>query len=433
MTKALIIGAGIGGLASAISIKDVCSSVYIAEKSPHITDVGAGIQLGPNATRILMEWGLKSALSQCAFEPQSVQVLSAVTGQELAKMNLGLSFRDKYSAPYLTLHRADLHHLLYAHALQSSGVTVLLGHEAQDLELSDQGVKAGFKDPGALSPVQVNSLECDFAVGADGVWSQLKSLLKDRAAEQRFEVSVAQKKLQPLAGASFSGDLAYRSLAKQENLPSSLRSNSVRVWLAPYMHMVQYPIRGGEYLNNVLFLDAQHFRLRVLNDSDQLNSQSWNLDIDPAQVKLFLNEVLSRYCSAIQNSVQGLDWSVWPMMFAQPISTPDQMGTGRLALLGDAAHPMLPYLAQGAGMAIEDADELGRQFRARGTQRPELVIAEYANRRWARNAAVQQRAIRNQKIFHSRGLVAFARDQSLRLLGAAAMDMPWLYGYKRSD
>jgi salicylate hydroxylase len=433
MTKALIIGAGIGGLASAISMKDFCSSVYVAEKSPLITDVGAGIQLGPNATRILIEWGLESALSQCAFEPQSVQVLSAATGKELAKMNLGLSFRDKYAAPYLTLHRADLHHLLYTRAQQSSGVTVLLGHELQELELSDQGVRAGFKDLGSRSALQMHSLECDFAVGADGVWSQVKSLLKDRVAKQRLKVSDAQRGTQPMTGASFSGDLAYRSLAKQEKLPSSLRLNSVRVWLAPHMHMVQYPIRGGEYLNNVLFLDTQHFHLKTHEGLDQLNSQSWNLDIDTTQVNLFLNEVFSRYCKEIQDSTQGLPWSVWPMMFAQPIHSPDQMALGRVALLGDAAHPMLPYLAQGAGMAIEDANELGQLLSVMGTQRPELVISEYANRRCARNSAVQKRAIRNQKIFHSSGLVAFARDQSLRLLGAVAMDMPWLYGYKGSE
>jgi salicylate hydroxylase len=204
-------------------------------------------------------------------------------------------------------------------------------------------------------------------------------------------------------------------LIRQADLPERLRSQSVTAWLGPKMHAVQYPVRGGEWLNIVAFVHGD-----VPSDFE-----NWDHTANAADLGIHLTDG----CPQLQDMVNAAPaWRLWVMHDRPPIHGPYQMAQGRVALLGDAAHPMRPYLAQGAGMAIEDAAELGMVLKQAAPQNVLTSLQQYAEHRWQRNARVQARALRNGQIFHATGPVRWGRDAAMRLLGERLLDMPWLYG-----
>jgi salicylate hydroxylase len=240
-------------------------------------------------------------------------------------------------------------------------------------------------------------VEGDVLVGADGLWSRVRSQLLDDGAPR------------------VAGHLAYRAMVPQAGLPAALRSRQVTAWLGPRLHVVQYPVRGGEWLNVVAIVHGHvHGGL-----------EDWDHGANAADLQAHL----ARACGALRALIDAVpDWRLWVLCDRLPVSGADQMARGRIALLGDAAHPMRPYLAQGAGMAIEDAVELARQLaQADGVLDVPTLLQRYALNRWQRNAHVQARSIRNGEIFHMEGPMAWARDASLRLLGERLLDVPWLY------
>ena len=216
------------------------------------------------------------------------------------------------------------------------------------------------------------------------------------------------------------GYVAFRAIAAQALLPEPLRSRQVTVWLGPHMHVVHYPVRSGEWLNVVVIVRGE-----LPGEADPWNHGVSASDLDD------LGRVLAGSCRALRDLLQALGgWQRWALHDRPPMQGAHQHAVGRVALLGDAAHPMLPFLAQGAGMAIEDAAELGRvlgQALDPVFDVP-LVLQRYALNRWQRNARVQARALRNGQIFHAGGLLRWGRDASLKLLGERLLDMPWLYG-----
>ena len=385
----LIAGGGLGGLAAALGAVRAGWQARLFEQAEEFGEVGAGIQLGPNAMRLLASWGLEAQVQRLAAFPEALVVRSALNGAVLGRMTLGDFIAARYGAPYATIHRADLHALVLDAARQAGVGLKLRSRIAAVLP----GVGAV-----ALRMEDGSDVEGDALIGADGLWSVVRSHVHADGP--------------PLA----TGHLAYRALVAQQDLPAALRQQDVQVWMGPHMHLVSYPVRAGEQLNVVA----------IVHGAPRGDAMDW----DSAAVTTELLAAMGAVAAPLRDLVQAMPrWRLWTLHDRPPMTGPDEMVRGRIALLGDAAHPMRPYLAQGAGMALEDADELRRALaQANGAVRDvPLALRRYALNRWKRNARVQARARRNGRIFHSTGFVRWGRDVSMRLLGERLLDLPWLY------
>ena len=390
----LIAGGGIGGLAAALAVARVGWDVRLYERAPEFSEVGAGVQLGPNVTRILRAWGLEDALAAVAAFPARLRVRSAQSGAELGVLALGAQALERYGAPYATIHRADLHALLQQAAAGEPRVQLNLDHELTDF--TDNGRVVTLETAGG------HPVEGDALLGADGVWSRVRQQLLDDGPPRA------------------SGHLAYRTMLRQSALPQALRTLDVTAWLGPRLHVVQYPVRGGDWMNLVA----------IVHGDPPARPQDWDHHANAADLQRALGSTSAALRDVIaavpEATVNPHAWRLWALADRPPVAGPEQMARGLVALLGDAAHPMRPYLAQGAGMAIEDAAELARSLAMDAIDLP-TRLKRYALARWQRVARVQARSIRNGQIFHSTGLVRFGRDASIKLLGERILDVPWLY------
>ena len=385
-----VVGAGVAGLATALACARAGHRVQVFEQVREFAPVGAGIQLGPNATRVLHDLGLESAVRAVAAFPAELQVRSGIDARLLGVLPLGKQAQTRYGAPYATLARADLHHIL---------LTALEAHTQASLYLASH-IDSAQQDSGAVqfrtADGMVRRVECMAA--ADGLWSKLRSqVLYDTPPDA-------------------TGHIAYRALVPQADLPEDLRSAVVTAWLGPNFHAVTYPVRGGAWLNAVV----------VVHGVGEGESDNWSQPAEPEAVAARLDGA----ALALRDLVQAMGaWQSWTLFDRPPLRSAALMGAARIALVGDAAHPMRPYLAQGAGMALEDSWCLARELSRPGFSVDQAVQA-YANARWQRNARVQKRAARNGVWFHSSGARARVRDLGMRVLGARTLDMPWLYGYR---
>lgn len=399
--QVLVAGGGIGGLAAALGASRAGWDVRLYERAAAFSEVGAGVQLGPNVVRRLQAWGLQSPLQAVAAFPARLLVRCALSGRELAELPLGATAIERYGAAYATIHRADLHGLLLAAVTKYTDTQLNLAHA---IEGFTDGSTATHAIPGAETAVTVRTsrgkeVEGDALVGADGLWSLTRQQLLGGAPPRA------------------TGHLAYRALVPQDALPNALRTQQITVWLGPRLHVVQYPVRRGELQNLVVIAEGPAPE----------DMPGWDHAANAAD----LEHALQGACTALQHVVYGVaaaggGWRLWPLCDRPPVRSGGDMARGLVALLGDAAHPMVPYLAQGAGMAIEDAAELQRALSMHDLEVP-LRLTRYALNRWQRNARVQARATRNGRIFHAMGPVRWGRDASLRLLGARVLDLPWLY------
>lgn len=382
----VIAGGGIGGLAAALACARQRVPVQLLERATQLSEVGAGIQIGPNVTRILQAWGLGAALAEVAAFPKQLQARDAQTGQVLGTLRLGERAQALYGASYATIHRADLQGLLQR-AVQDAGLALHLGQTVHGWYETEEALQ--------VNTAEGLSLQVSALIGADGIWSAVRQqLLGD-------------------ASARFTGHLAYRALVAQADLPTHLRSDQVTVWMGPRLHVVHYPVRSGQWLNLVA----------VVHGAKPDQAQDWD-QAGHTQALMQAMGVVGRDLHERLASVPA--WRQWALHDRSPVSGASDMAQGRVALLGDAAHPMRPYLAQGAGMAIEDAQALAQCLSVGNATVAEQLQA-YAEQRWARNARVQARAIRNGRIFHAQGAVALGRNLSMRLMGERVMDVPWLY------
>jgi salicylate hydroxylase len=387
MSEILVAGGGIGGLAAALACGRAGARVRLFERAAAFAEVGAGVQLGPNAVRVLDGWGLTDELRRVASFPERLRVRDAASGRALGQLQLGAAMHERYGQPYATVHRADLHGLLLRTAQAEAGVTLTLGASLERFEDGPHQVRACFAD-GAQA-------DGDALIGCDGVWSKVRQQLLHDGPPR------------------VTGHLAFRAVVPQAPLPPSLRSLDVTVWLGPRLHVVQYPVRGGEWLNVVAVIEGHSDR----------DAQGW----DHGGMISDVRRAMGRVCAPLGSLIDAIAlWRFWVLQDRAPLRAPSQYLGQRVTLLGDAAHPMRPYQAQGAAMALEDAQALGLLL-AGSPQDPVAVIGRYAQLRCPRNARVQLRSERNGRIFHLDGIVRSARDAAMRVLGEGLLDTPWLY------
>lgn len=388
----LVVGGGIGGLASALAISRSRHRVDVFEQAAAFGEIGAGIQIGPNVTRRLHQLGLADGLATMAACPDALVVQGAGSGAELARLPLGDAMRRRYGAPYLCVHRADLHSLLLeAVRARGTGTLVTDAHIAQ-VEVGDDLV--------CVSSSGARAWEGEALVGADGLWSVARQRLESPSAAEPPRVT---------------GHTAWRGIVAQADLPQALRRQRIDVWLGPRLHAVAYPVRGGAWLNVVVIAEA----------APAGDARDW----DQASSLAALQQATGRSGSGLQALLEAMPgWRAWTLSDRPPVASAADMAHERIALVGDAAHPMVPYLAQGAGMAIEDAVALAEALGEGGAAEVPAAFARYAEARWQRNAMVQARARRNGQVFHATGPMRWGRDLAMRALGARLLDQPWLYG-----
>lgn len=385
-----IAGAGIAGLAAALCFARRGFGVSILERARRLEEVGAGIQLSPNAVRILDRLGLLAALDAVAVRPAAVELRRADSLRRIAAMPLGEAATRRWGAPYLTIHRADLHAVL-ADAVRAD--------PAISLETDATVRGANLDGPVSLRVERgdgsVEDVACDLAVGADG----LRSTLRGSGRLARPD--------------RFTGHVAWRATTTPGFAGGPVPADRVSVFLHPRFHLVAYPLRGGEIVNLVVI-----GRMPAPAGSGPGGARS---ALPPGIVAGAAEEI-----AAFLGAIDG--WLPWPVnAVAADAPWVDPAG---LALIGDAAHAMGPYAAQGAVMAIEDAAALAAAVAAHGDDLP-AALARYQGVRQARVRQVAKRGAFNRFVWHAAGPVALGRDivLALRRGESLAADLDWLYSH----
>jgi 2-polyprenyl-6-methoxyphenol hydroxylase-like FAD-dependent oxidoreductase len=382
----VIVGGGIGGLSNAYALACAGRSVTLLEQASQFGEVGAGLQLAPNATRILQQWGLLDEVIARGVLPRRLVFRDAIDGSELTHLDLGADFRARYGAPYVVIHRSDLHHILHA-ACERVGV---------DLRTSSHVDRIDRGDHSATAVLEGESLAAGLVLAADGLWSELRRTFSDD---------------NPVC----SGYVAYRGAVPVDELPvpvEDLAMEDVVVYFGPGCHLVQYPLRGGEMFNQVaVFRSPAYAR----------GEEDWG---GPGELDAAFEQCHPTVRAALATVGRSRHW---PMFDRLPI---ERWIDGRVALTGDAAHPMLQYLAQGACQAIEDAANLASKVAAESTPVDwDSALSQYQTERATRTARVQTSARVWGDTWHCDGLTRTLRNALFR---DRAVDdyryVDWLYG-----
>ncbi len=387
----LIAGSGIGGLASALALARHGIGSHVFEKRSSPSEDGAGIQIGPNGVHALRCLGVAGKLEAVSAAPEYLTIMDGVSGQQLTRLNLGPSVERRHGAPYWTVHRADLHSALLAAAKDTPLIKFSLGCEVLQAASHPGRVQLDVSDG--------NRPEGSALIAADGLWSRLR--------QQNFGS----------APPSYAGSCAYRAVVNADQIPGGLSASSTYIWLSPRAHAVHYPVRAGQEIAIVAVLASSEIPAGwgVPEHAEHILS---GFSHAPVQLRALLERAVS--------------WRGWPLM---TMRQPKQWSAGRVALLGDASHPVLPFLAQGAVMALEDALVLARHV---GRSQPGAVAAalsDYGHERAPRTLMVAAASQRNGRMYHLDGALRVARNALLR---AAPPDRliatyDWLYGWKAPD
>ena len=382
----LICGGGIGGLTLALALAKWGRRSRILEARPEFSTVGAGIQLGPNATRLLDNLDVSAHLAATAVSPRSIHVRDAQSGRALADLPLGAWISGRHGAPYWVVHRAELQAALLATAQASPLIEICTDFRVEGIE--------EFSDKIVVTSASGATTEGLFLVGADGVWSRTRAhVFPD------FELRYA-------------GTTAARTIIPMADVPEDHRDIRTGVWLAPSAHIVNYPIRGGDALA-VVVISAE-------SEPESGWGVPWPSESVMARV--------SNFDGALQDLLRrGEGWQRWALFNPKPLR---RWSRGRVVLLGDAAHPILPFLAQGGAMAIEDAVVLAWEV-ARGYGNHGHVFEAYEAQRCNRVAHIQKASRENGTAYHLTGLSASARNMALRSTPAHLLMQryDWIYGW----
>lgn len=404
----LIAGGGLGGLAAALALARSGQRITVLERVAAFAEVGAGIQLGPNAMKLLSAWGLRDALLAQASQPEAITLRDAGTGRRLSRILLGEAVQQRYGQVYVSLQRSHLHAVLLQAVLREPGIQLVCDAAVHSVtqNISEVIVSSPAVHSAEMQgmPEVQHTWQGDALIAADGLWSNVRQTV--------FGDGVPHA----------TGHAAYRALIPMAQVPALLRGAEVGLWWGRDVHVVHYPVRSGAFLNLV-----------VLSEQAAARAVSgWACD---ASAEAITHNV-GAACSELRSLLACVGDSAQP--HAAPTSSPWQSWhlydrpsahtwvQGRVALLGDAAHPMLPYLAQGAAMALEDAAVLASCVGAHSDWAN--ALQHYQSLRKARCERVVRTARRYGHIFHLAPPWSIARDAVLALRGGQVLGMPWLYG-----
>jgi salicylate hydroxylase len=391
-----VAGAGIGGLTASLALARQGFRVVVLEKAERLEEAGAGLQLSPNASRVLVDLGLQPRLAARAVTPEAISIMSARSGGELARLPLGEAASSRAGAPYWVVHRADLQAALLAQVDDHPDIELRLGCQFEDAVPHAKG----------LTVVQRSRMtrQQDVAlalVGADGIWSTVRHHLFPQVQPQ------------------FSGLIAWRGTLEATQLPREYTSRRVQLWMGPNAHLVAYPISGARQINVVAIVPGTW------------NRPGWSAPGQTSEIKNAFAS--SRWPGPARMMIGAIDdWRKWALF-----TVPDggEWTDGAIALLGDAAHAMLPFAAQGAGMAIEDAAVLAKclgEGAGENAAAIPAVLKRYARLRRSRVARVQRAARQAGRIYHLTGPAAYARDLVIRAMGPKRMlaRQDWIYDWR---
>jgi salicylate hydroxylase len=369
--------------------------VVVLEKAPRLEEAGAGLQLSPNASSVLIDLGLRGRLAARAVTPDAISLMSAQRGGEVIRMPLGEAASFGADAPYWVVHRADLQAALQAEVEDHPDIELRLGCQFEDAVAHAKG----------LTVVQRSGMtrQQEVAVGligADGIWSTVRQHLFPDVQPQ------------------FSGLIAWRGTLDATQLPREYTARRVQLWMGPRAHLVAYPVSGAQRINVVAVVPGTW------------NRPGWSAPGEVSEIKNAFAS--SRWPGPARMMIGAVDgWRKWAL-FTVPEG--GAWSSGAIALLGDAAHAMLPFAAQGAAMAIEDAAVLARCLGATGETGAGIADAlkRYARLRRARVRRVQRAARRAGQIYHLTGAMALARDLTIKAMGAKRMlaRQDWIYDWR---
>jgi salicylate hydroxylase len=366
--------------------------VTVLEQSERLEETGAGIQLSPNASRTLIELGLEDRLRPLAVAPTALRVMNAASGREIVRLPLGEAAERRYGAPYWVIHRGDLQAALLAAVSRSLEVTLRLGARVEDFVTHPNGITVSARNGARATDERGLAL-----IGADGLWSQVR---------QRIGYGEPPR---------FAGRAAWRCLVPAHEVAPEFREPFVYLWLGPEAHLVHYPVKAGQVINIVVIT------------ADSWNTPGWS---EPASRADLVPRLPAEAWALPARALVGLPdaWLKWALYERRPIG---RWSRGPVGLLGDAAHPMLPYLAQGAAMAIEDAAVVA-QCMARQPDDPDAALQNYYALRKARTRKVQQIATRNGSRYHLGGVNGFGRNVVMRTIGGKRLlrNYDWIYGWR---
>jgi len=391
----VVAGAGIAGLTAALAFAGRGFPVEIFERSERLEEAGAGIQLSPNATRILNNLGVLEFLLPKAVQPEAVILRDATTLKELARVPLGEAARKRWNAPYLVIHRADLQSALLEAVSRQPLVKLTTGVSVRGITANEDYASISTDQPGAAEHASGRLI-----VGADGVWSALRNLGG------------------PTANSRFAGELAWRTML-DANSPQGRAfagigaADSVTAFLHPGFHLIAYPVRGGAAFNLVAFTPGGRI------------ADGWSGEADASILKQAMRNTAPALARLAEDAGP---WTAWPIHTVDPKRSWSRPG---LVLIGDAAHAMTPFAAQGAAMAIEDAETLAAFVAAAPDDMLEALTAWEASRR-PRIEKVARRGAFNHFAWHAKGPVALTRNLVLRTRPPEklAADLDWLYGWE---
>ena len=396
-TRTIIVaGAGIGGLTASLTLAAKGFRVVVLEKAERLEEAGAGLQLSPNASRILVELGLQPRLAARAVTPESVNVMSAREGGEIARLPLGEAACFRAGAPYWVVHRADLQSALQAHVNDHPDIDLRLGWQFDDVTAHVKGLTVVQRSGNARRQELAVAL-----IGADGIWSSVRHHLFPEVQPQ------------------FSGLIAWRGTLDATALPREYTSPRVQLWMGPDAHLVAYPISGGRQINVVAVVPGTW------------NRPGWSAPGEANDIKGPFAS--SRWPATARMLIGAVDgWRKWALF-----TVPDdcEWSKGAVALLGDAVHAMLPFAAQGAAMAIEDAAVLANVLSESPGENIAAIPAalkRYGRLRRVRVLRVLRAAQRQGRIYHLTGPLALARDLTIKAMGPKRVlaRQDWIYDWR---